>query len=165
MKKELFDTDARTTNDILALLDPACFVMNLKGQTKNEIITELVDILNGEGKLLDREQVLADVFEREATMSTGMDHGIALPHGKTDGITDTTVAVGVKKEGINFESMDGQPSRIFVLIVSPKKACGIHVQFLAAIGSILREEELREAVINAATPQEAVELLGKKKSK
>jgi Kef-type K+ transport system membrane component KefB/mannitol/fructose-specific phosphotransferase system IIA component (Ntr-type) len=163
MKKDLLDTEARTTKDILALIDQDSFVLELKGITKKEIIIELVDILAAKGKLLDRDQVLADVFERERIMSTGMDHGIALPHAKTDGIAETTVAVGIKKEGVKFESMDGQLSRVFVLIVSPKIDCGFYVQFLAAAGSILRDEHLREAIINAQTIPEAVELFRKQK--
>jgi len=159
MRKELLDTDARTTKDILALINPEYFSMKLKGETKNEIITELVDMLADGGKLLDRDMVIADVLEREKTMSTGMAHGIALPHAKTDGIADTMVAVGVKKEGINFDSLDGLPSRLFILIVSPKKAHNIHVQFLAAVGSILGEEEVRETVINSVAPDVAVDLI------
>ena len=159
MRKELLDTDARTTKDILALIDPEYFSMKLKGETKEEIITELIDMLADGGKLLDREMVTADVLEREKTMSTGMAHGIALPHAKTDGIADTAVAVGVKKEGINFDSLDGQPSRLFILLVSPKKAHSIHVQFLAAVGSILGEKDVRETVINAVAPDVAVDLI------
>ena len=116
-------------------------------------------MLDAGGKLLDRETVIADVLEREKTMSTGMAHGIALPHAKTDGVADTIVAVGVKKEGVNFESLDGEPSRLFILIVSPKKAHSIHVQFLAAVGSILGEEEVRETVINSVAPDVAVDLI------
>ncbi|MCL2443313.1 MAG: PTS sugar transporter subunit IIA [Treponema sp.] len=163
MKKELFDTEARTTKDILALIEPDCLTLELNGLSKEEIITELVDILAVKGKLLDRDQVLADVLEREKTMSTGMDHGIALPHAKTDGIAETTVAIGIKKDGINFESMDGQLSRIFVLIVSPKKDCGLYVQFLAAIGAILRDKDLRDMLLCSKEPQEAVELLWKRR--
>jgi len=164
MKKELFDTEARTTKNILALIDPECFTMELKGASKGQIICELVDLLDAKGKLVDKDLVLADVLEREKTMSTGMDHGIALPHGKTDGIVDTAVAVGVKREGADFGSMDGQPSQLFVLIVSPKKDCGLYVQFLAAIGAILRDKTLRDAIIYASSPQEAVELMAKKKT-
>jgi Kef-type K+ transport system membrane component KefB/mannitol/fructose-specific phosphotransferase system IIA component (Ntr-type) len=163
MKKGLLDIEARTTRDMFSLIEPECFSMALRGENKKEIITELVDILAATGKLQDREQVLADVFEREESMSTGMEFGIALPHGKTDGVADTAIAVGIKKSGVNFDSMDGEPSRLFVLIVSPKKISGLHVQFLAAVGSILGDETLREAVINAATPEEAVELLRKQK--
>jgi len=161
MKKELSDTQARTTKDIIALIDPNCFILDLKGTSKGQIISELVDLLETHGKLLDKDLVLADVLERERTMSTGMDHGIALPHAKTDGIADTAVAIGLKREGVNFESMDGQPSQLFVLIVSPKKDCGLYVQFLAAIGAILRDETLRDAIINASAPSEAVELMKK----
>jgi len=164
MKKDLSDTTARTTKEILALLDPKCFTLELKGENKEDVITELVDLLEASGKLLDREQVLADALEREKTMSTGMDHGIALPHAKTDGIAETTAAIGIKKKGVNFESMDGEASQIIVLIVSPKKVCGLYMQFLAAIAAILRDETLREEIINAATPQDAVELLRKRKN-
>ena len=164
MKKDLMDPDARTTKDILALIDPEHFTLELKGGTKEEIITELVNIIADQDKLIDRQMVIADVLERENTMSTGMEHGIALPHAKTDGIHYNAVVVGIKKEGINFESIDGQLSRLFVLIVSPKKASGLHVQFLAAVGSILRDEALREAVINAATVHDAVDLLRKRKT-
>jgi len=162
LKKDLLDADARATKDILALIHPEYFSTELKGETKEEIIAELVDILAAKGKLLNRDLVLADTLEREKSMSTGMGHGIALPHAKTDGIHETTVAVGIKKSGVNFESMDGQPSRLFVLIVSPKKECGLYIQFLAAVGSILRDEAVREGVINAATAQDAVDLLMKK---
>jgi len=164
MKKELFDTHARTTKDIIALLDPDCFIMDLKGESKGQIISELVDLLDANGKLQDKDLVLADVLERERTMSTGMDHGIALPHAKTDGIADTAVAIGVKKKGVNFESMDGQPSQLFVLIVSPKKDCGLYVQFLAAIGAILRDKTVRDTIINSTEPHEAVETLRKCKN-
>jgi len=163
MKKNLLNPGARTTKDIIALIDPEFFSMELKGLTKEEIITELVDMLAAGGKLLDRNIVLSDVLEREKTMSTGMEFGVALPHGKTDGIAETAVAVGIKKSGVSFDSMDGLPSRIFILIVSPKKAYGLHVQFLAAVGSIFGEETLREAVINAASPKKAVNLLKKQK--
>ena len=159
MKKDLINSDARTTKDLLALIDPQCVTLDLKGETKKDVINELICLLANEGKLRNREQALADVLERESSMSTGMELGVALPHGKTEGADDTIVAVGIKKSGINFDSMDGQPSRIIILIVSPKTSVGLHVQFLAAIGAILLEEPLREALINAATPQEAADLL------
>jgi len=164
MKKELLDSDARVSKDILSLIEPESFIMALKGETKEDIITELVDCLAAKGKLLSRDKVLADVFEREGSMSTGMKHGIALPHCKTDGIDTIAVAVGIKKAGIDFASVDGVPSRLFFLVVSPKKTSGPHIQFLAAIGTVLRDGILREAVINATSSQEAVDLLRKQKN-
>ncbi|MDR2477802.1 MAG: cation:proton antiporter [Treponema sp.] len=161
MKKDLLDKDARTSRNLLSLIDPSCVSLNLKADTKEGIITELVDILADSGKLLDRDLVLANVLEREKVMSTGMEHGIALPHGKTDGIADIAVAAGIKKEGINFGAMDNQPSRLFIMVVSPKKASGPHVQFLAAIGAVLQNEVLCQSVINASSVEEAVKILRK----
>jgi len=163
LKKDLLDTDARSSKDLLALIETQCFNMELKGETKEEIIYELVEILEAEGKLNDKEMVYNDVLQREKAMSTGMEYGIALPHGKTDGIKETAVAIGIKKSGVNFDCTDGMPAQLFFLIVSPKKSSGLHVQFLAAIGSILGDETLRQNVISAATPQEAVAMLRKKK--
>jgi PTS system fructose-specific IIC component len=94
-----------------------------------------------------------------------MGRGIAIPHAKTEGIANTTVAIGIKKKGVDFDSMDGLPSRFFILIVSPKEYCGLHVEFLAAVGSILGDEALKEEVINAATSQDAVHLIIKQKPK
>jgi Kef-type K+ transport system membrane component KefB/mannitol/fructose-specific phosphotransferase system IIA component (Ntr-type) len=161
MKKELLDPDARTSRDLLSLIEPESLCLELQGETKEAVITELMDILAARGKLLDRDQALADVFEREKVMSTGMEHGIALPHGKTEGIADIAVAVGIKKAGLVFDSMDGQPSRLFILVVSPKKTSGPHVQFLAAIGAVLKDAAMREAVINAPTAEAATGLLRK----
>jgi Kef-type K+ transport system membrane component KefB/mannitol/fructose-specific phosphotransferase system IIA component (Ntr-type) len=163
-KKQLIDPNARITKDLLSLIETGSFTLELKGETKKEIITELVDMLAARGKLLDSAQVLSDVFEREESMSTGMEFGVAIPHGKTDGIAETAVAIGIKKAGVDFNSMDGEPSRLFTLIVSPKNDHALHIQFLAAIGAILGDQTLREAVINAKSPEEAVALLHKRKN-
>jgi fructose-specific phosphotransferase system IIA component len=151
MKKEIADTDGRRNEEILSLVRPDCISLNLMGETKEEILTELVDILDRQGKLEDRDQVLADVLQREKTMSTGMQHGIALPHAKTDGIRNIAVAVGIKKAGIDFESLDGEKSRLFIMIISPRKTTGPHIQFLAAIGVLLQDERIREEIISAGT--------------
>jgi Kef-type K+ transport system membrane component KefB/mannitol/fructose-specific phosphotransferase system IIA component (Ntr-type) len=159
MRKDLLNRDGRTNDELLALVCPECTSIDLKGRTKTEIITELVDLLASRNKLPDRDIVLFDVLEREKTMSTGMAHGIALPHAKTTGVDEMVVAVGIKKEGIDFESTDGEKSRLFIMVASPKKITGPHLQFLAAIGSILEDTATCEAVINSATPEEAARIL------
>ncbi|MDR3337453.1 MAG: cation:proton antiporter [Treponema sp.] len=159
MKREIAGLEGRTSEQILALIQSQCITLNLKGETKEEVITELIDLLNNQGKLEDRDLALADVFQREKTMSTGMQYGIALPHAKTDGVKDIFVAVGIKKEGIDFESLDGEKSRLFILVVSPRKTSGPHVQFLAAIGTVLKDDITREAVINANDVEHAAILL------
>jgi Kef-type K+ transport system membrane component KefB/mannitol/fructose-specific phosphotransferase system IIA component (Ntr-type) len=159
MSRELLKEKGRTDEDMLALLCPECTALDLRGETKEEIITELVDILEARGKLSDRDLVLKDVFERESAMSTGMQRGVALPHAKTEGVTDLAVAVGIKKGGVNFDSLDGKPSRIFILVVSPRRTTGPHIQFLAAIGAVLKEGNALERAINAGSREELVRLL------
>ena len=159
MKKELLESGGRNNLELLAHIKPECTSIHLNGDSKEAIITELVDLLAAQNKLLDRDMVLADVLERERTMSTGMEHGIAFPHAKTDGVEDLEIAVGIRREGVDFGSMDGQKSRLFILIVSPKQTSWPHLQFLAAISSHLRDEAIREDVINADTPEKAAELL------
>jgi fructose-specific phosphotransferase system IIA component len=140
-------------------VNPACTVTELQGNTKDEVLTEMVNILAFHGKLEDRDLVLHDIFEREKSMSTGMQHGIALPHAKTEGVKDICVAVGIKKDGIDFDAMDGEKSRLFIMVVSPKKISGPHVQFLAAIGTVLSDDAVREQVINAGSREVVVNLL------
>jgi mannitol/fructose-specific phosphotransferase system IIA component (Ntr-type) len=164
MKQDLLeDSNGRTSKDLLSYIRPECISVNLKSETKEEVLTELVDILAANGKLLYRDLVLFDVVQREQTMSTGMERGIALPHAKSDGVEDLEVAIGIKKEGIEFGSLDGEKSRLFILMVSPVKNSGPHIQFLAAIGAKLRENSLYEEIINAAVPEDVIELLHKKK--
>ncbi|MDR0878536.1 MAG: PTS sugar transporter subunit IIA, partial [Treponema sp.] len=161
MKKELMDGEARPRSDLLSLIEANLISTELQGETKEAIITELVDLLASQGKVEDRDQVLTDVLEREKSMSTGMEHGIALPHAKTDGVTDIHVAVGVKKSGVNFDALDGEPSRLFILVVSPRKVSGPHIQFLAAIGAVLKDEARREEIINGGSRENTARLLKK----
>jgi Kef-type K+ transport system membrane component KefB/mannitol/fructose-specific phosphotransferase system IIA component (Ntr-type) len=162
LKRELADLPGgggRTDEDILALIKAECIKLDLRGDTKEEVITELVDLLAARGRLENRDEALAAVFAREKTMSTGMQKGIALPHAKTGGVEELQVAVGVKRAGLDFGSLDGEKSRLFIMVMSPKKSSGPHTQFLAAISAILNDDIVREAVINAASAEQAAVLL------
>ncbi|MDR1388840.1 MAG: cation:proton antiporter [Treponema sp.] len=159
LKKEIAGLEGRTEVDVLSLITPSQIILDLKGETKNQVIEELVDLLASRGKLAGRAQVLEAVLQREASMSTGMEHGIALPHAKTDGVDEICVAVGVKRKGVDFDSMDGEKSRLFIMVISPRKVSGPHIQFLAAISAVLRDEALRESVIASDSRDEAAMLL------
>jgi fructose-specific phosphotransferase system IIA component len=161
MRREISDLDGRQNRGLLPLIQPACISINLQGNTKDEIITELVDILDKNGKLSNRDEVLNDVFLREKTMSTGMQHGIALPHGKSDGVKEMCVALGLKKEGIDFDSIDNEKSKLFIMVVSPKKTQGPHIQFLASISGILQDDERRNQIMNAKSTEEIIAFIKK----
>jgi len=97
--------------------------MNLKADSKEDIISSLVDILNNNNSLLDAEEVKQAVLERENAMSTGMQYGVALPHGKTDAVKKITMAVGLKPEGIDFKSLDGKTIQGFYFGRIQEKNC------------------------------------------
>jgi fructose-specific phosphotransferase system IIA component len=163
MKQGLLDTGGRTSEDLLSLIQMECISLRLQGNTKEELLAEMVDILGDNGMLEDRALVLGDILERERIMSTGMENGIALPHAKSDGVHEICVAVGIKKSGIDFESMDGNPSRIFVMILAPRKSSGPHLQLLAAIAAVLQSDETRQKVLEATSRPQVVALLTKKR--
>jgi Kef-type K+ transport system membrane component KefB/mannitol/fructose-specific phosphotransferase system IIA component (Ntr-type) len=136
-------------------------LMRLKASSKDEAIVELVDRLDALKLLKDRGAVLASVREREATMSTALQEGVMIPHGKSDGVEDMRVVIGLKPEGIACDSIDGKPSTIFVLTVSPKHSSGPHLQFLAGITGILRKAEVRQALLAAKTEDEVIDILSR----
>lgn len=154
MKQDLQASCVRADRNLLKLITSKCISTNLKGTTKDEIITEMVDLVAKSGAVVDRAQVLRDVFTREHTMSTGMQHGIAIPHGKTDGVSELCTAIGIKKDGIDFESLDKQPAKIFIMVVSPRKSSGPHIQFLASITNILKNPGTIEKMLDAEKPSE-----------
>ena len=141
-------------------LSSDCILLHLKGSEKEEIITELVNVLDSKGLLADRDLVLHDVLGRERSMSTGMQHGIALPHAKTEGVTRIVAALGLKPEGVDFKSLDGQPSKVFFLLISPSKQVEPHMQVLASAAALLNDEVRRTDLLSAQSVQEVSTILG-----
>jgi fructose-specific phosphotransferase system IIA component len=141
------------------VLSPQTIKVGLQGQTKNEIIEELLDLICSTGKVADREVALRALLERERKMSTGMEHGVAIPHGKTETVDELVVALGTHKTGVEFESLDGELSRIFIMTLSPKDRSGPHIQFLAEVSRILRSDSVRETLLAATTPAEILRIM------
>jgi fructose-specific phosphotransferase system IIA component len=138
----------------------SCIVLDLKADTKEGVIRELLDTLARNGRISDPELAMADVMERERSMSTGMQNGIALPHAKTDAVETMAAAIGIKRGGVEFQSLDGKPATIIVLLATPKKNPGAHIQFLAGIGAALRDEARRAQILAADDADEVVRLMG-----
>ena len=133
--------------------------LDLKGATKEAILAEMVDLLVASGHIRDRDAVLKAVLEREKRMSTGMQNGIAIPHGKTDSVDCLVAALGIKRGGVDFGALDGQPSTIFVMTVSPDSRTGPHIQFLAEISRPLNDASVRAKLLAATSPDEVLHLL------
>lgn len=142
-----------------------CINIDLKGQTKSEIIDEMVDILYNNGKLNDREEYKKEILKREAQSSTGMEEGIAIPHGKTDAVKIPTVAIGISKKGVDYESLDGKHSHLFFMIAAPANSNNSHIELLSKITTLLLEDDIREALINAKSKEEVLDILIKNAEK
>lgn len=141
------------------VLSPETVWVDLKADSKQAVIEEMVDRLVAAGRVKDRRAVVEALTEREAKMSTGMQNGVAIPHGKTDTVEELVAAIGVHKAGVDFESMDGEPSRIFIMTLSPTKRTGPHIQFLAEVSRLISPPEEREKLLAAQTHGEIYELL------
>lgn len=133
--------------------------VGLKGATKQEIIEELLDILVTAGRVTDRREALKVLLERENKMSTALQNGLALPHAKTDVVDRLVGAMGIKPEGVAFQSIDGQPTRIFILTMSPFNRAGPHIQFLAEVGRLVSDPAVRAKILEAKTPGEVADLM------
>ncbi len=132
---------------------------DLKAETKEGVIEELLGCLIETGKVADRDAVLRAVLDREAKMSTGMQNGIAIPHGKTDAVDQLLVVIGIKPGGMDFEAMDGEPCTIFILTLSPENRTGPHIQFLAEISKLLGSPDVRSNLLDGPTADKVYNLL------
>jgi fructose-specific phosphotransferase system IIA component len=141
------------------VLSPDTVWVDLKADTKEGIIEEMIDRLMAAGRIKDREGALQAVLEREAKMSTGMQNGVAIPHGKSECIKSLVAAIGLNKAGVNFDSMDGSPCTIFIMTLSPAKRTGPHIQFLAEVSRLINQPAERERLLAAKTHAEIYEIL------
>jgi fructose-specific phosphotransferase system IIA component len=157
MLKDLADDSAamwRTEAEIKVALAQDSVIPSLKADTKPGVVEELVDALYQAGHVHDREGAINAVMEREASMSTGMQYGVALPHCRTDSVDRITIAVGLSQDGVDYNSLDGEPSKIFVLILSPRSSDSPHIQFLANVSALLNSEEMRSKLLGCTTQEE-----------
>jgi len=146
------------------ILQKQCVKVPLEGKDKESVITELVDVLDAAGVLADRQQVLQAVLLREQMRSTGIGSGIAIPHGKCDAVSELVMAIGISPDGIDFQSVDDKPVKIVILLVSPADQTGPHIQALARISRLMLDEQFRQQLEQADSPQQIYELLSDKEA-
>jgi len=140
-------------------LRPGCVKVPLEAKEKVAAITELVDLLVREGLVADRDRVLDAVLERESRRTTGIGHGLAVPHAKCDAVERLVMAVGKPSSPIDFGSVDGKPVNIIVLLVSPVDQTGPHIQALARISRLMTIESVRDAIDRAKTAEELYQVI------
>jgi len=132
---------------------------DVSGQTKEDVIKELVDVLDKTYHLPDKNGIVKSLIDRENLGSTGIGQGIAIPHGKTNKVNSLIAAVGMSKAGVDFKALDGEPVYLFFLLVAPKDSAGPHLKALARISRLLRDTYFCNQLRKAASSEEVMNLL------
>jgi len=143
------------------ILKPQNIKIPLQAQNKTDAITELVQLLADNKEVADAKKVLDSVLEREATRTTGIGNGLAIPHGKTTGTTGLAMAIGRPGTPIDFQAIDGRPVTIIWLLSSPPDKTGPHIHALARISRLMTIEKFRQALNSAKTGQEMFDIIQK----
>lgn len=148
------DEEARMARNtrMCRYLTPGTLVPRLKGATKTDVIAELVQVLARTGHVRDEAAALAAVLQREEAMSTGLRHGFACPHGRTTAVDDLVCAIGLKPGGLPFDSLDSEPARLVLLVLSPVGAVTPYMEFMASMNGVFNEEG-RQALLACTTPE------------
>ena len=131
----------------------------LESKDKPDVLRELVQVLKDADEIDDFDKVLIAVQEREDKGSTGLEKSIAVPHAKTPAVSSLKLAIGIAPEGVDFDALDKQPSKLFFLLVAAPNQSGPHVQALAEIAKLSRSNALCRALVNAGSAADVVELL------
>lgn len=141
-------------------ITPTSISLDLAARTRNEAIDQLVDMLVAAGAISDRAVFAADVLAREALSTTGMGEGIAIPHGKSSGVSRSAVAVAKSKDGVDWGSPDGRPATLLFLIAVPAENVGNeHLAILARLARALVRAPFRERLNAAETAEDALNVL------
>src|SRR2546423_11204567 len=136
------------------ILKPANIKIPLQSKPKTEAITELVELLAANGEVADAKKVLDSVLDREATRTTGIGNGLAIPHGKCTGTDHLVMAIGRPATPIDFQAIDGRPVNLIWLLTSPPDKTGPHIHALARISRLMTIDRFRQALANAKSSQE-----------
>lgn len=140
-------------------LDESLVMTGIPATTRDEVIEYLLGMLNRTGKVRDLDRARADIERNEEVMSFGMQHGIAIPHAKTDAVEELLACIAVSEHPVDFAGIDGTPSRIFIMTLSPPDQVGPHVRFLSEIGRLLKNRKLRKAILQAETPAQLLSVI------
>jgi fructose-specific phosphotransferase system IIA component len=140
------------------ILTEQLVVTGLTGDSKDEIIDAMIDIVAASPKVLDKERVRQAIFEREKIMSTGVGNGFAIPHGKTDAVSDIVAAFAVTEQPIDYESLDEKPVRLVFLLVGKDSLVGPHIKLLSRISRLMNKEEFRRRLLDCTSAKEIMDL-------
>ena len=145
--------------NISRLLHKEGIKLKLGGTNKKEILDELIELHCSLGNVSDREVFTTSILDREKLFSTGLEHGVALPHAKCDAVEELSLVMGISPDGIDFESHDGVPSNIFFMIAAPKESIRDHIKTISRLTTFLLEEDFRKKLLECTTENEILDII------
>ena len=137
----------------------------LEARNQHEVLDELVRVFAMGGVRFDPEAMLQVLLERERLGSTGIGDGIAIPHGKLQGLDEILLSFGRSSEGISFDAMDGKPVHLFFLLMAPENSAGLHLKILAKISRMLKDTALRNNLLQAKSKEEIWRIIEEQEQK
>ncbi|HAR6066261.1 TPA: PTS transporter subunit EIIA [Staphylococcus pseudintermedius] len=146
---------------ITELLTKETIAMDLSATTKDGVIDELAQQLNQAGKLNQLDDYIAAIHKREQQSSTGIGEGIAIPHAKVEAVKTPAIAFGKSKAGVDYDSLDMQPAHLFFMIAAPATGAQTHLDALAKLSSVLMDENVRQALLEADSPEAVLAIINK----
>ena len=146
---------------ITEFLDENAISCELKAATKDGVIRELAGLLVHADSIKEKDvgKLVQILLDREALGSTGIGQGVAIPHGKSDCVTQLVGAVGISKSGVEFDSLDGEATYIFFLLIAPQDSAGPHLKALARISRLLKDKHFRDSLRNSKDPKTLMKTL------
>ena len=147
---------------IVDLIDKNSIKLNLVSTNKLDVVDELVDLVYKSGNLNNKDEYKKAILAREELSTTAIGEGVAIPHAKNKSVNKACLALGISKEGIDYEAFDDSLSHLFFMIAAPDGANDTHLEVLSRLSTILMDEDFRNELINASSVEELLNLINKK---
>lgn len=143
------------------LLNPGVIISDLKGNKKEEVINELIDLFKDDSRVQDIEKVRSAVLDREKIMSTGVGKGFAIPHGKTNSISDIVAAFGKTRNDVDYDALDNNPVHLVFLLVGKDNLVSKHIKLLSRISRMMNKDDFRNRLLEAGSTEEILDIFHK----
>ncbi len=140
------------------ILSPSCILLGVEAKNKQQVLDILVDAIAQTGHVADKNELARVIAEREKLMSTGIGHGVALPHGKSATVSRSVAALATMKTPIDFDALDDQPVNIVLMLVGTEGNVGVHLRLLSRISRMVGTEQFRSRLIAAPTVESVLDL-------
>jgi nitrogen PTS system EIIA component len=161
----LFKEEQEDSMKVLDFLDKDAIETDIKSVKKEDVVKELVGLLSSSHSIKDKASLVQTLMNRESLGSTGIGQGIGIPHAKSNSVKELIAALGVSKNGVDFDSLDGELTYIFVLLVAPEDAAGPHLKALAKISRMLKDKFVRDSIISAKDKKAVLNIISQEDRK